>query len=84
MAVLPVPHRPKDVAQKDKRLAPPSAHPSLLLIERQAHLGEPLATLREHLRSPRPTQDHELVRVVDESRPVAPVEPSKLGLYGAA
>ena len=56
--ILPVPHRPKGVAQEGKRLAPPIAHPGLLLVERQPHLGEPSTTLREHLRSPRATQDH--------------------------
>src|SRR2546428_10634381 len=75
MPILPIPHRPKGVAQKGKRLAPPIAHPGLLLIEHQPHLGEPSTALREHLRGPRTTQDHKVVRVVDEPRPVAPVEP---------
>src|SRR5713226_6748550 len=56
MPILPVPQRPEGVAQKVERLAPPIAHPGLRLIERQTHLGEPPATLREHLRSPIPTQ----------------------------
>src|SRR5206468_8407949 len=77
MPILPVPHRRKGVAQKVKRLAPPIAHPGLLLIERQAHLGEPPTTLREHLRGPVATQDHEVVRVIHEPRPVAPVEPTE-------
>src|SRR5438445_271785 len=74
---LPVPHRPEGVAQKDKRLTSPITHPGLLLIERQAHLGEPSTTLREHLRCPTTTQDHEVVRVVNEPRPVPPVEPTE-------
>src|SRR3990172_1592751 len=77
VTILPVPHRPKGVAQKAERLAPPIAHPGLLLIERQAHLGEPPATLRKPLRGPVATQDHEVVRVVHEPRPVPPVEPTE-------
>src|SRR6266852_3552768 len=77
MPILPVPHRPEGVAQKVERLAPPFAHPGLLLIERQPHLAKPPATLREHLRRPVATQDHEVVRVVHEPRPVPPVEPTK-------
>src|SRR6266849_2791732 len=75
VTVLPVTHRPKGVPQKGKRLAPPIDQPGLLLIERQAHLGEPPTTLREHLRRPVATQDHEVVRVVHEPCPVPPVEP---------
>src|SRR3989442_4665188 len=75
VSILPVAHRTKGVAQESKRLMPPIAHPGLLLVERQAHLYEPPATLREHLRRPVATQDHEVVRVVHEPRPVAPVEP---------
>src|SRR5260370_14779168 len=75
VAILPIPHRPEGVAPKGKRLAPPITQQGLLLIERQPHLGEPPATLREHLRRPVPTQDDEVIRVVHESRPVAPVEP---------
>src|SRR5713101_4154810 len=40
MPILPVPHRPEGVAQKVERLAPPFAHPGLLLIERQPHLAK--------------------------------------------
>src|SRR2546425_622548 len=75
MTILPVPHRPVGVAQKGKRLAPPVAHPGFLLVERQPHLGEPPTALREHLRRPITTQDHEVVRVVDKPRPVTSVEP---------
>src|SRR5712692_2485955 len=75
VAILPVAHRPEGVAQESKRLTPPSAHPGLLLVQRQAHLYEPPATLREHLRRPIPTQDHEVIRVVNEPYPVTPVEP---------
>jgi hypothetical protein len=74
VAILPVMHGPEGVAQEGKRLAPPIAQPGLLLVERQAHLHEPPAALREHLRSPIPTQDHEVSRP-GESHPRALAEP---------
>src|SRR4030067_299171 len=58
IAVLPVPHRPAGVAQEGERLGPPVAHPGLLLIERQPHLGEPPTGPRKDLGRPAPTEDH--------------------------
>jgi hypothetical protein len=78
VAIFPIVHRPEGVAQEGKRLAPPIAQPGLLLVERQAHLHEPPAALCEHLRSPMPTQDHEGIRVVHESRPEPHVEPPEM------
>jgi hypothetical protein len=54
---------------------PPITQASLLLIERQTHLGEPPATLREYFCGPRTAENHKIVRVGDEPRPVPLVEP---------